>query len=72
MMADEGSLMTRSIFDPSGDETQHTGSRFSPQEAKQTSKMPPNLVDGKVEDQEQSVDHPAPDEPGTAEADPDK
>jgi len=45
--------MTRSIFDPSGDETEHSGSRFSPQDAKQSSKMPPNLVDREVPEAEE-------------------
>ena len=60
--------MTRSIFDPSGDETQHTGSRFSPQDAKQTSKMPPHLVDGKADEEQEAPASSTPQEPGTAES----
>lgn len=48
--------MTRSIFDPTGDETEHSGNRFTPPDAAEISQMPPDVTDGKVEeDEEQKV-----------------
>lgn len=42
--------MSRSIFDPTGDETEHTGSRHTPPAADQISKMPADAVDGKLDE----------------------
>lgn len=44
--------MTRSIFDPEGGETEHSGQMFTPERADQISQMPPDVVDGKVSDEE--------------------
>lgn len=44
--------MSRSIFNPGGEETEHSGQRFTPQKASQTSQMPPDLVDGEVSKEE--------------------
>jgi hypothetical protein len=44
--------MTRSIFDPEGGETEHSGQTFTPQRADQNSQMPPDVVDGKVSEEE--------------------
>lgn len=44
--------MSRSIFNPGGEETEHTGQRFTPPKASQTSQMPPDLVDGEVSKEE--------------------
>ncbi|HEX4123950.1 MAG TPA: hypothetical protein VHY37_04425 [Tepidisphaeraceae bacterium] len=41
--------MTRSIFDPSGRETEHSGSRYTPPFAADDSHLPPDIADGKVE-----------------------
>ena len=47
--------MTRSIFDPSGGETEHSGSRNIGPAAGNNSSMPRDIVDGKVgEDEEAS------------------
>jgi hypothetical protein len=40
--------MTRSIFDPTGRETEHSGSTFGGEEAGNRSKMPPDAVDGET------------------------
>jgi hypothetical protein len=40
--------MTRSIFDPTGGETEHSGSRYLGPDAAEISQMPPDVVDGKV------------------------
>ena len=45
--------MTRSIFDPTGDETEHSGNRFTPPDAAEISQMPPDVTDGKVEEDEE-------------------
>lgn len=45
--------MTRSIFDPTGDETEHSGSRFTPPDAAEISQMPPDVTDGKVDPEEE-------------------
>ena len=42
--------MTRSIFDPSGDQTERSGSNFVGPDAANTSHVPPDVVDGKVGD----------------------
>lgn len=44
--------MTRSIFDPTGGETERSGSTFTPQRADNTSHMPPAVTDGEVSEQE--------------------
>ena len=41
--------MTRSIFDPTGDETERGRSQFLGPAPEQNSKMPPAAVDGKDE-----------------------
>ena len=41
--------MTRSIFDPTGDETEHGRSQFLGPAPAQNSNMPPAAVDGKDE-----------------------
>ena len=41
--------MTRSIFDPTGDETERGRSQFLGPAPAQNSNMPPALVDGKVD-----------------------
>lgn len=45
--------MTRSIFDPTGDETEHSGNRFTPPDAAEISQMPPDVTDGRVEGEEE-------------------
>ena len=40
--------MTRSIFDPGGDNTEHSGSTFTGPEASQVSHLPPDVIDGEV------------------------
>jgi len=42
--------MTRSIFDPGGGETERSGSTFLGPDAANTSHVPPDVVDGKAED----------------------
>ena len=44
--------MTRSMFDPTGDETERGRSQFLGPAPTQHSKMPPGIVDGKVEQDE--------------------
>src|SRR4051794_23190805 len=44
--------MTRSIFDPEGGETEHSGQRFTPERADQISQMPPDVDDGNVSEAE--------------------
>ena len=44
--------MTRSIFDPTGGETERSGSMHSGPPADNSSHMPPDLIDGKVENDE--------------------
>ncbi len=46
--------MTRSIFDPSGGETEHSGSRNFGPAAGNNSSMPQDIVDGKVGDDEEA------------------
>jgi len=43
--------MTRSIFDPDGGETERSGGRNLGPDAADISHMPPDVVDGKVEEQ---------------------
>ncbi|HEY7117764.1 MAG TPA: hypothetical protein VH475_14340 [Tepidisphaeraceae bacterium] len=53
--------MTRqSIFDPEGDQTEHSGTRFMGPQADNISHMPPDVVDGKVEEAE-AEEHTEPD-----------
>jgi hypothetical protein len=40
--------MTRSIFDPTGGETEHSGSRNMGPAAGNLSHMPPDVIDGEV------------------------
>ena len=44
--------MTRSIFDPTGGETEHSGSRNLGPDASEISQMPPDIVDGVVDPDE--------------------
>jgi hypothetical protein len=44
--------MTRSIFDPGGGETERSGSRNLGPAANNASRMPPDVVDGEVEEEE--------------------
>ena len=41
--------MTRGIFDPTGGETERSGSTFLGPEGSQASRMPPDLTDGQVQ-----------------------
>ena len=43
--------MTRSIFDPDGGETERSGSRNLGPDAENISHVPPDVVDGKVEEE---------------------
>lgn len=45
--------MTRSIFDPEGRETEHSGSNFNGPDADNISHIPADVVDGQVSEQEQ-------------------
>ena len=45
--------MTRSIFDPDGGETLQQGSRNMGPSAADNSHMPPRVVDGKLDEEEQ-------------------
>jgi hypothetical protein len=40
--------MTRSIFDPGGGETEHSGSTFLGPDGQNASRLPPDLTDGEV------------------------
>ena len=42
--------MTRSIFDPTGGETEHSGSRNLGPTAQNISHMPPEIVEGHIPD----------------------
>jgi hypothetical protein len=44
--------MTRSIFDPTGPDTERSGSRNLGPDAENISHMPPDLIDGAVSDAE--------------------
>jgi hypothetical protein len=44
--------MTRSIFDPTGPDTERSGSRNLGPDAANISHMPPDVVDGEVSDEE--------------------
>ncbi|HWE96067.1 MAG TPA: hypothetical protein VG269_19040 [Tepidisphaeraceae bacterium] len=53
--------MTRSIFDPTGGETEHSGSRNMGPAADNISHMPPDVVDGEVPtDEALDTENPAP------------
>lgn len=41
--------MSRSIFDPTGRETEHSGTRFTQPLGADISHLPPDVADGKVE-----------------------
>jgi hypothetical protein len=41
--------MTESLFDPTGPETEHSGTRNLGPDANDISQMPPDVTDGKVE-----------------------
>ena len=59
--------MTRSIFDPTGDETEHSGNRFTLPDAAEISQMPPDVTDGKVdpdEEEERSQENEEMEPPG--------
>ncbi len=45
--------MTESIFDPNSGETERSGSTFMPADADQISHMPPDVIDGRVDDDEE-------------------
>jgi hypothetical protein len=55
--------MTRSIFDPTGGETEHSGSRNLGPDAAEISHMPPDVVDGVVDadDANDTIDMTPPD-----------
>ena len=44
--------MTRSIFDPTGPDTERSGSRNLGPDAANLSHMPPDVIDGEVSDEE--------------------
>ena len=44
--------MTRSIFDPTGPDTERSGSRNLGPDAANGSHMPPDVIDGEVSDEE--------------------
>jgi hypothetical protein len=50
--APEGATMTRSIFDPTGLDTERSGSRNLGPDAANISHMPPDVIDGEVSDEE--------------------
>ncbi|HWE03802.1 MAG TPA: hypothetical protein VG326_15465 [Tepidisphaeraceae bacterium] len=50
--------MTRSIFDPEGGETEHSGNRNMGPSADNDSHMPPSVVDGKVSEEETAEQQP--------------
>jgi hypothetical protein len=55
--------MTRSIFDPNSGETERSGSRNLPADAEQISQMPPDIISGDVdEDEDDAVVDLSPDE----------
>jgi hypothetical protein len=49
-----GATMTRSIFDPTGSDTEHSGSRYLGPDANDISQMPPGVVDGKLSEEERA------------------
>jgi hypothetical protein len=51
----EVSMSRDSIFDPEGTQTEHSGNRYMGPRADQDSHMPPSVVDGKA-DEEDDVD----------------
>jgi hypothetical protein len=44
--------MSRSIFDPTGPYTEHSGNRNMGPQADNISHMPPDIIDGEVSDEE--------------------
>lgn len=61
--------MTESIFDPTGNETERSGSRYMPPDADQISHMPPDVIDGRVEEEEETAQE-AGDQPQDVEVEP--
>jgi hypothetical protein len=47
-------MSRESIFDPRGNQTEHSGSTFTPPRADNNSHMPPDVIDGEVGPQEDS------------------
>jgi hypothetical protein len=45
-----------SIFDPEGTQTEHSGTRYMGPRADQDSHMPPSVVDGKADAEEEDTD----------------
>jgi len=64
--------MTRSIFDPTGPDTERSGNRNLGPDAANGSRMPPSVTDGEVSEQEvrdvAGADVVVPDENATTEA----
>jgi hypothetical protein len=48
----ETPMPRESIFDPEGNQTEHSGSTFLGPRADNLSHMPPDIADGKVDEQE--------------------
>ena len=48
--------MTRSIFDPTGRETEHSGSTFLPPDAAQISQLPPEVGADSSDDESAVID----------------
>jgi hypothetical protein len=68
----ERTPMTRSIFDPTGGETEHSGSRNMGPAADNLSHMPPDVIDGEVPTEEAlDMENPAPPQNGRDAAWPD-
>jgi hypothetical protein len=58
-IAKKGIPMTESIFDPTGPETEHSGTRNLGPEAGNNSHMPPDVTDGVVEPDANAPDEDA-------------
>lgn len=61
--------MTESIFDPMSGETERSGSTFTPPDAEQISHMPPEVIDGRVETDDEE-DPETDDQPQDVEVEP--
>ena len=61
--------MTRSIFDPDGGETEQSGSTFLGPQADNISHMPPDVVDGKPDQDDVDASAGADERPGTPDTD---
>jgi len=48
--------MTRSIFDPGNPNVERSGDRYTGPDARQISKMPPDVIDGVVEEENAGPD----------------